>query len=57
MSLHYFSPTSRFVLIPPCAWIILGLTSIVQTIIMFISVMLVNLLIQDGKSNYMEGLL
>jgi len=28
-----------------------------ETIILFISVLLVNLLIQDGKSNYMEGLM
>jgi len=28
-----------------------------ETIILFVSVMLVNLLIQDGKSNYMEGLM
>jgi len=28
-----------------------------ETIILFVSVLLVNLLIQDGKSNYMEGLM
>ncbi|TFL07275.1 calcium/proton exchanger [Pterulicium gracile] len=28
-----------------------------ETIVLFVSVMLVNLLIQDGKSNYMEGLM
>jgi len=28
-----------------------------ETIVLFISVMLVNLLIQDGKSNYMEGVM
>jgi len=28
-----------------------------ETIILFVSVMMVNLLIQDGKSNYMEGLM
>jgi Ca2+:H+ antiporter len=28
-----------------------------ETIVLFVSVLLVNLLIQDGKSNYMEGLL
>lgn len=28
-----------------------------ETITLFVSVMLVNLLLQDGKSNYMEGLM
>jgi len=28
-----------------------------ETIVLFVSVLLVNLLIQDGKSNYMEGLM
>jgi len=28
-----------------------------ETVILFVSVLLVNILIQDGKSNYMEGLL
>ena len=28
-----------------------------QTVVLFVSVLLVNILIQDGKSNYMEGLL
>ncbi len=30
---------------------------IAQTVSYFVSVLLVNLLIQDGKSNYMEGLM
>jgi len=28
-----------------------------ETVVIFVSVMLVSLLIQDGKSNYMEGLM
>ncbi|KAG9015119.1 Vacuolar membrane antiporter with Ca2+/H+ and K+/H+ exchange activity [Tulasnella sp. JGI-2019a] len=28
-----------------------------ETIVLFVSVLLVNLLIQDGKSNYMEGMM
>lgn len=28
-----------------------------ETIVLFVSVLLVNFLIQDGKSNYMEGLM
>jgi Ca2+:H+ antiporter len=28
-----------------------------ETIVLFVSVLLVNLLVQDGKSNYMEGVL
>jgi Ca2+:H+ antiporter len=28
-----------------------------ETIVLFVSVLLVNLLIQDGKSNYMEGIM
>ena len=28
-----------------------------ETIVLFVSVLLVNLLIQDGKSNYLEGLM
>jgi len=28
-----------------------------ETIVLFVSVMLVNLLIMDGKTNYMEGLM
>lgn len=28
-----------------------------ETIIMFVSVLLVNMLLQDGKSNYLEGLM
>lgn len=56
MSSHFTSRTLRCAdqkidLLPPPDFLA------EQTVTLFVSVLLVNLLIQDGKSNYMEGLM
>ena len=41
----------------PDVSLVFAQNTFIQTIVLFVSVLLVQFLIQDGKSNYMEGMM